>query len=542
MYNDCFQMTSFKIVNEHNYNPTFKDTHKGNYLMDQLCHRLEIKEKDYFGLRYVDNTKQRQWLDLGKLIIKQCKDIHPLIFSFRVKFYPAEPFHLSLNVRVLLYKQLKRDLNHGRIYCSSNEIVTLGALIVQEQFADYDENIHTGDYISHIRLSARQTDAIEKKIIKKHKERKPGQDPNSLIDEFLGISRNLETYGIEPHYVKDHQGVQMYIGINFSGISGFISGKRTQHFRWNEIRKLNFEGKMFIAHIGYMDTSREVKKYTIGFKCTSGAACRYLWRCAVEHMLFFTLPNCQNACVNYGGGIFSRGAKFKYSGRTEREILNGIIYSSYFPVEAKSLENKNKSNSVPVTPSSPKGDFSYYRYNSLPRSGLSVADSDICNQNQYFMDFKDFLGIQSQCVNQQQSDVHDAANTHIFDSNDANKPHSNYARASLCQNKSNNIKYDLYSSLSKSSMNKNMDVGNTTHLYKKFNNTKNNKKPRIFHVCRSFFPSVVLVIIIMTLTAFIVFEFNTELFDCIRNAPEMRILIDNYYIPLKQLIKGSVIN
>lgn len=58
-------------------------------------------------------------------------DEHHLIFSFRVKFYPADPSYLSLNVRVLLYKQLKRDLNHGRIYCSSNEIVTLGALIVQ---------------------------------------------------------------------------------------------------------------------------------------------------------------------------------------------------------------------------------------------------------------------------------------------------------------------------------------------------------------------------------------------------------------------------
>ncbi|XP_049318559.1 FERM domain-containing protein 3 isoform X5 [Bactrocera dorsalis] len=266
----------------------FLDTHKGSYLMDRLCQRLEIKEKDYFGLRFVDNTKQRQWLDLGKLIIKQCKDIHHLIFSFRVKFYPADPFHLSLNVRVLLYKQLKRDLNHGRIYCSSNEIVTLGALIVQEQFSDYDENIHTGDYLANLRLSARQTDAIEKKIIKKHRERTPGQDPIIVIDEFLRITRNLETYGTEPHYVKDHQGVQMYIGINFSGISAFISGKRTQHFLWNEIRKLNFEGKMFIAHIGYMDTSREVKKYTIGFKCASGAACRYLWRCAIEHMLFFT--------------------------------------------------------------------------------------------------------------------------------------------------------------------------------------------------------------------------------------------------------------
>ncbi|XP_069962702.1 FERM domain-containing protein 5 isoform X3 [Bactrocera oleae] len=246
----------------------FLETHKGNYLMDRLCQRLEIKEKDYFGLRFVDNTKQRQWLDLGKLIVKQCKDIHQLIFSFRVKFYPADPFHLSLNVRVLLYKQLKRDLNHGRIYCSSNEIVTLGALIVQEQFSDYDENIHTGDYISNLRLSARQTDAIEKKIIKKHSERTPGQDPITVIDEFLRISRNLETYGIEPHYVKDHQGVQMYIGINYSGISAFISGKRTQHFRWNEIRKLNFEGKMFIAHIGYMDTSREVQLFKMPqFEC-----------------------------------------------------------------------------------------------------------------------------------------------------------------------------------------------------------------------------------------------------------------------------------
>ncbi|XP_039969555.1 FERM domain-containing protein 4B isoform X3 [Bactrocera tryoni] len=237
----------------------FLDTHKGSYLMDRLCQRLEIKEKDYFGLRFVDNTKQRQWLDLGKLIIKQCKDIHHLIFSFRVKFYPADPFHLSLNVRVLLYKQLKRDLNHGRIYCSSNEIVTLGALIVQ----DYDENIHTGDYLSNLRLSARQTDAIEKKIIKKHRERTPGQDPIIVINEFLRITRNLETYGTEPHYVKDHQGVQMYIGINFSGISAFISGKRTQHFLWNDIRKLNFEGKMFIAHIGYMDTSREI--FSISF-------------------------------------------------------------------------------------------------------------------------------------------------------------------------------------------------------------------------------------------------------------------------------------
>ncbi|XP_046806241.1 FERM domain-containing protein 5 [Lucilia cuprina] len=90
-----------------------------------------------------------------------------------------------------------------------------------------------------------------------HKKRQPYQDPSVAIDEFMGIARGLETYGIDPHPVKDHRGSQLYIGINYSGISTFISGKRSQHFRWNEVHKINFEGKMFIAHLSYTDASRE---------------------------------------------------------------------------------------------------------------------------------------------------------------------------------------------------------------------------------------------------------------------------------------------
>lgn len=30
------------------------------------------------------------------------------------------------------------------------------------------------------------------------------------------------------------------------------------------------------------------KKTTVGFKCPTGAACRHVWRCAIEQMLFFT--------------------------------------------------------------------------------------------------------------------------------------------------------------------------------------------------------------------------------------------------------------
>lgn len=96
-----------------------------------MCEQLDIHDRDYFGLRYVDGSKQRHWLDLSKYIIKQVKDVDPILFSFRVKFYPADPFRITGNGKFFLYQQLKRDLRHGRLYCSAGEAAALGALVVQ---------------------------------------------------------------------------------------------------------------------------------------------------------------------------------------------------------------------------------------------------------------------------------------------------------------------------------------------------------------------------------------------------------------------------
>lgn len=181
------------------------------------------------------------------------------MFSFRVKFYPADPHRLTGCGRFMLYQQLKRDLRHGRLYCSSGEAAALGALIVQEELGDYDVELHQGDYVAGLRLALRQTDQLERKIMELHQKREPGQAPQVAQEEFMQLARSLETYGIDPHPVKDHRGTQLYLGINFSGISTFAAGRRAQHFRWTEVHKLNYEGKMFIAHLTYRDTenSRE---------------------------------------------------------------------------------------------------------------------------------------------------------------------------------------------------------------------------------------------------------------------------------------------
>lgn len=73
------------------------------------------------------------------------------------------------------------------------------------------------------------------------------------------------------------------------------------------------------------------------------------------------LPNSQQASVMSGGG-FIRGTKFRYTGRTEREILTESLNA----LRQQHLLNntspsKRKANSVPATPSSPQGDLAQMR-------------------------------------------------------------------------------------------------------------------------------------------------------------------------------------
>lgn len=53
---------------------------KTKYLLDYVCEQLDVVEKDYFGLRYVDHRKQRKWLDFSKSIVNQVRGTSPCLF------------------------------------------------------------------------------------------------------------------------------------------------------------------------------------------------------------------------------------------------------------------------------------------------------------------------------------------------------------------------------------------------------------------------------------------------------------------------------
>ncbi|XP_030748721.1 FERM domain-containing protein 5 isoform X2 [Sitophilus oryzae] len=345
----------------------YKIYNKGKHLLDYVCQQLNLVEQDYLGLRYVDNHGQRHWLDLAKSIYKQVKDLDPVLFSFRVKFYPPDPFRLKEEItRYQIFLQLKRDLLHGRLYCGTSEAAMLTALIVQGDLGDYDPDIHVGNYVSDLKILLKQTETIEEKAMEIHQKQLKGQDQSQIESSFLKLACQLDTYGVDPHPVKgllqDHKGTQLYLGINFSGILTFQGSRKSHHFRWPDIQKINYEGKMFIIHLNYNE-----KKHTVGFKCPTGAACRHIWRCAMEQMLFFTSDA---PSVVSGGGFFSFGTKFKYTGRTEREILEDTgSPTRKEPTIQRTSSMRRKASSVPATPSTPLQP--HLGYSSLPRSSHS---------------------------------------------------------------------------------------------------------------------------------------------------------------------------
>lgn len=355
---------------------------KGKYLFDHVCTQLNLVEVDYFGLRFTDSQKIRHWLDPSKNIMKQMKDVDPLQFSFRVKFYPPDPFKLKEDItRYQIFLQLKRDLLHGRLYCDPNAAAQLGAYILQEELGDFNPEEHTGNYVSDLKILLKQTTYIEEKMIEFHAQLAE-QTPEQVEAAFLRKACVLDTYGVDPQPVKDHAGNQIYLGMNHTGILTFLGNRRTTRYLWKQVQNINYEGKMFIVHLVFYEDPRTKRKETVGFKCASGLACRLIWRSALEQKLFFTCASsAQIPPVLSGGGLFSwagSGAKFKYSGRVQHELLDDDLAAQRRGegVAAPSVTRggsmrRRQASSVPATPSTPIA-VGEPGYSSLPRSTYST--------------------------------------------------------------------------------------------------------------------------------------------------------------------------
>lgn len=133
---------------------------------------MNLVEKDFFGLVYIDKSDPRNWLDLDKRIGKFIKN-EPWRFNFEVKFYPPDPSQLHEDItRYQLCLQIRNDIITGRLPCSFVTHALLGSYLVQSEVGDYDQQEHGRTYLKDFKFAPNQTPELIEKVMDLHKTHK----------------------------------------------------------------------------------------------------------------------------------------------------------------------------------------------------------------------------------------------------------------------------------------------------------------------------------------------------------------------------------
>ncbi|KAK2919836.1 hypothetical protein Q8A73_002040 [Channa argus] len=291
---------------------------KGQYLFDLICHHLNLLEKDYFGIRYVDPDKQRHWLEFTKSIAKQMKSQPPFTMCLRVKFYPPDPAALKEEItRYLVFLQVKRDLYHGRLLCKTSDAALLAAYILQAEIGDYDPGKHPEGYSSKFQFFPKHSEKLERRIAEIHKTELIGQTPETSELNFLQKAQMLETYGVDPHPCKDVSGNPAFLAFTPFGFTVLQGNRRVHFLKWEEVTKLKFEAKTFHIYAN----QKEDRKIILTYFAPTPEACKHLWKCGVENQAFYKLEKSSQVRTVSSSNLFFKGSRFRYSGKVAKEVM-----------------------------------------------------------------------------------------------------------------------------------------------------------------------------------------------------------------------------
>ncbi|XP_070607305.1 FERM, ARHGEF and pleckstrin domain-containing protein 1 isoform X4 [Erythrolamprus reginae] len=306
----------------------------GKVLLDAVCNHLNLVEGDYFGLEFLDHKKVMVWLDLLKPIIRQIKRPKHVILKFVVKFFPPDHAQLQEELtRYLFALQVKQDLAQGRLTCNDTSAALLISHIVQSEIGDFDETIDHEHLAKNKYIP--QQEALEDKIMEFHHNH-IGQTPAESDFQLLEIARRLEMYGIRLHSAKDREGTKINLGVAHTGILVFQGYTKINAFNWSKVRKLSFKRKRFLIKLR-PDVNSNFQD-TLEFLMANRDLCKAFWKICVEHHAFFRLfeePKPKPKPV-----LFTRGSSFRFSGRTQKQVLDYVKEGGHKKVQFERKHSK----------------------------------------------------------------------------------------------------------------------------------------------------------------------------------------------------------
>ncbi|XP_067095677.1 FERM domain-containing protein 4B isoform X1 [Osmerus mordax] len=244
-------------------------------LLDLVSSHFNLKEKEYFGLTFTDDTGQCKWLQLDRRVLDHdfSKKNGPIALNFLVRFY-IETITLLKDITTveLFYLNAKSAIYNGGIEVESENVFKLAANALQEAKGDYtsDENTRT----DLKKLPTLPTKVLkehpslaycEDRVIELYKQLK-GVSRGQAILQYLTLVESLPTYGVHYYEVKDKQGIPWWLGISYKGIGQYDLQdklKPRKLYQWKQLENLYFREKKFAVEVNDPHR-RAVTKRTFG--------------------------------------------------------------------------------------------------------------------------------------------------------------------------------------------------------------------------------------------------------------------------------------
>ncbi|XP_051947779.1 FERM domain-containing protein 4B-like isoform X1 [Xyrauchen texanus] len=245
-------------------------------LLDLVSSHFNLKEKEYFGFTYVDDTGQCKWLQLDRKVLEHdfSKKSGPIALQFLVRFYIESISLLKEHTTVeLFFLNAKSAIYSGDIEVESELVLKLAAHALQESKGDYTSDENTRADLK--KLPTLPTKVLqehpslaycEERVIEHYKLLK-GLSRGKAIVQYLTVVESLPTYGVHYYEVKDKQGIPWWLGISYKGIGQYDHQDKVKPrklFQWKQLENLYFREKKFAVEVNDPHSRRTVTKRTFG--------------------------------------------------------------------------------------------------------------------------------------------------------------------------------------------------------------------------------------------------------------------------------------
>ncbi|XP_070707190.1 band 4.1-like protein 4 [Pempheris klunzingeri] len=252
-----------------------KTSSKAAAILQQVFSHLNVVEGEFFGLRFCNNKQQTFWLDPSKTLSQHRHLVGPpYIFYFGVRFYVENPSKLKEETtRYQFYLQLRQDVRRGRLPCPPHLRPRLSALMLQAERGDYSEAEPSGSEENQ------EVQHIYKTL--------SGVSRPQAQSLLLSLGSSLQMFGVSLFAAYGENQMEYFLGPAPVGVVVYKNKELMGKYLWQRITKLHFKDETFelrVARQNGLETS-------FFFQMADRSDCKRLWRCCVEHHIFFRYTN-----------------------------------------------------------------------------------------------------------------------------------------------------------------------------------------------------------------------------------------------------------